>query len=154
MADPGDPLVESESSKKLTQQHRKQNIKTTILSTITAGFAIGSLLAAPLTSAQKEYLAGYEKIRVALVADDLSQAQQAAKALGEEGSAMAKSESLEAARTAFAALSAKAEKLASEQPGYYVVHCPMAKKEWVQTSEKIENPYYGKAMSSCGELKR
>lgn len=129
-------------------------MKTTILSIITAGFAIGSLLAAPLTSAQKEYLAGYEKIRAALVADDLSLAQQAAKSLGEEGSAMAKTDSLEAAREEFAALSAKAAKLAIDQPGYHVVYCPMAKKDWVQTSEKISNPYYGKTMSSCGELKK
>ncbi len=129
-------------------------MKTTILSIITTGFAIGSLLATPLTSAEKEYLAGYEKIRAALVADDLAEARQAASSLGEEGSTMAESESLEAARTEFAALSAKAEKLAAEQPGYYVVHCPMAKKDWVQTSEKVENPYYGKKMSSCGELKK
>ncbi len=129
-------------------------MKTTILSIITAGFAFGSLLAAPLTSAQKDYLAGYEKIRAALVADDLAQAQQAAKALGDEGSVLAKSESLEAAREDFTALSAKAERLAKGQPDHYVVHCPMAKKDWVQTSDQISNPYYGKAMSKCGELKK
>lgn len=129
-------------------------MKTTILSILTVSLAIGSLWAAPLTAAKKEYLAGYEKIRVALVADDLAQAKQAANALGEEGSAMAKSESLEAARTGFATLSGKAEKLAGGQPGYYVVHCPMAKKDWVQTSEKISNPYLGKEMLGCGEIKK
>lgn len=132
----------------------KRNRKLTILSLLLAGTAFSSLLIASLPPDDQEYLAGYEKIRAALVADDLAGAQKAAEALPNDGASLAKSESLEAARTEFATLSAKAEKLAGKQSGYYVVHCPMAKKDWVQTSEKIENPYYGKAMASCGELKK
>jgi len=30
----------------------------------------------------------------------------------------------------------------------------MLKKDWVQTSEKIGNPYYGKEMAGCGEIKK
>jgi len=26
--------------------------------------------------------------------------------------------------------------------------------DWVQNSEKIGNPYYGKEMASCGEIKK
>jgi multidrug efflux pump subunit AcrA (membrane-fusion protein) len=35
------------------------------------------------------------------------------------------------------------------------VFCPMAKASWLQTAEKVQNPYYGKGsnMSDCGEVK-
>ena len=45
----------------------------------------------------------------------------------------------------------EAEKLAAGQSGYYVMHCPMKKADWVQTSSKVENPYGGKEMLSCGK---
>jgi len=59
-----------------------------------------------------------------------------------------------AARATFEKLSDKAKQLAAGQSGYYVVHCPMLNKDWVQTSEKIANPYYGKEMATCGEIKK
>ena len=31
-------------------------------------------------------------------------------------------------------------------------YCPMARKYWLQKGEKVQNPYYGKAMSECGRL--
>jgi len=34
----------------------------------------------------------------------------------------------------------------------YVVYCPMAKKSWLQDSDEVANPYYGSAMSECGEI--
>ncbi len=37
---------------------------------------------------------------------------------------------------------------------YYVAHCPMKNKDWVQTSTTIANPYGGKEMISCGEIKK
>ncbi len=115
---------------------------------------LANLAAASLSDADKQFLAGYEKIHVALAADDLAAAKKAAANLGSEASALAKSNSLEQARTAFADLSAKAEKLAAGQPGYYVAHCPMVNKDWVQTSDKIDNPYLGKKMANCGEIKK
>lgn len=132
----------------------KQNLKLPILSIILAGSTLVSLLAAHLAPGDRNYLPGYEKVRAALAADDLAVAQKATKALQNEGAALAQSESLEVARDQFGLLSAKAEKLAQGQSGFYVMHCPMAKKDWVQTSEPIANPYYGKAMSKCGELKK
>ena len=51
-------------------------------------------------------------------------------------------------------LSDKAKELAAGQPGYYIVHCPMLEKDWVQTSDKIANPYGGKDMTTCGEIKK
>ncbi len=126
----------------------------TILLTITAVcFASGLLFAAGMSESDRTYLAKYEKVHAALVADDLAAAKAAAKELGEEGDALAQSASLDAARNSFPKLSDKAKKLAKGQPGFYVVHCPMAAKDWVQTSKKIANPYYGQKMSSCGEIR-
>jgi hypothetical protein len=34
-----------------------------------------------------------------------------------------------------------------------VLTCPMAKADWVQTDANVRNPYFGKAMSSCGTVK-
>ena len=118
-----------------------------------------SLFAAPLYAAQltdqnKQFLAAYEKVHHALVADDLAGAKKAASDLGTEGAELAASNSLTDARAAFEKLSEKAKRLAAGQSGYYVVNCPMLKKDWVQNSEKIGNPYYGKEMASCGEIKK
>jgi protein SCO1 len=33
-----------------------------------------------------------------------------------------------------------------------VAYCPMARKYWLQKGEKVQNPFYGKAMSECGRL--
>jgi hypothetical protein len=110
--------------------------------------------AAPLSDADKQFLARYEKVRAALAADDIAPARAAAGELGDEGAELAKSTSLKDARAAFDKLGDKAKQLAAGQPGYYVVHCPMLKKDWVQTSEKIDNPYYGKTMATCGEIKK
>ena len=110
--------------------------------------------AAPLSDADKQFLARYEKVRSALVADDLNAARTAAGELGDEGAELARSSSLKEARSAFEKLSDKAKQLAAGQSGYYVAHCPMLKKDWVQTSEKIANPYGGKEMATCGEIKK
>jgi hypothetical protein len=110
--------------------------------------------AAPLSDTDKQFLTRYEKVRDALAADDLSAAKTAANDFGDEGAALAKSNSLKEARVAFEKLSDKAKQLAAGQSGYYIVNCPMLKKDWVQTSEKIANPYYGKQMLACGEIKK
>ena len=117
---------------------------------------LGTLVvrAAPLSDTDKQFLARYEKVRSALAADDLASAKTAAGDLGDEGAALAKSNSLKEARAAFEKLSDKAKQLAAGQSGYYVVNCPMLKKDWVQTSQTIGNPYYGKEMLSCGEIRK
>jgi hypothetical protein len=110
--------------------------------------------AGPLSDADKQFLVRYEKVRSALSADDLAAAKTAAGDLGETGASLAKSSSLKDARAAFEKLSDTAKQLAAGQSGYYVVHCPMLQKDWVQTGEKIANPYYGKEMATCGEIKK
>lgn len=113
-----------------------------------------SLWATTLSPADKAFLSSYETIRSALAADDLTQAKEAAASLGATGNDIAKSQSLDDARISLAQLSKKAERIAATQPGYFIVHCPMAKKDWVQTSDKISNPYLGKEMLGCGEIKK
>jgi hypothetical protein len=129
---------------------------THLITLIAVCVALTSALvrAASLSDADKQFLARYEKVRSALAADDLGGARAAAGDLGDESGALAKSNSLRDARAAFEKLSDKAKQLAAGQSGYFFVHCPMLKKDWVQTSEKIENPYYGKEMSTCGEIQK
>lgn len=130
------------------------------IAVITLGSAIALVaLAVPLSAAQltdqnKQFLAAYEKVHGALVADDLAGAKTAAAELGTSGTELTKSNSLDEARAAFSKLSDEAEKLATGQTGYYVMHCPMKNKNWVQTNDKIENPYGGKDMLTCGEVKK
>lgn len=131
------------------------NIKKFTVIAVTSAIALAaSLLAAPLTDQNKQFLAAYDKVHHALVADDLPGAKKAAAELGTSGEELSKSNSLDEARTAFSKLSDRAEKLAAGRSGYYVMHYPMKKKDWVQTSEKVENPYGGKEMLSCGEVKK
>lgn len=110
--------------------------------------------AANLSDKDKQFLAGYEKVHTALVADNLSGAKSAAKDLGDEGSGIAKASSLKDARVGFEKLSNRAKTLVAGQTGYHVFHCPMLKKDWVQSSTTVANPYGGKEMASCGEIQK
>ena len=51
-------------------------------------------------------------------------------------------------------ISVTAAKVAAGQPGYYIMRCPMLNREWVQTSKEVSNPYGGKKMLTCGEIKK
>jgi hypothetical protein len=113
-----------------------------------------SARAADLSDKDKQFLTDYDKIHVGLANDDLATAKSAAKDLGEEGAAIANTASLKDARAAFEKLSTRAASLVAGQRGYYIVHCPMLKKDWVQTSTTIANPYGGKEMATCGEIKK
>lgn len=41
---------------------------------------------------------------------------------------------------------------ASHTPTLYVMHCPMVNAHWLQTTEKLANPYYPNTMKECGEV--
>jgi len=129
-------------------------MKKTITSFVAVCLALSSAAAASPSDNDRQFLAAYEKVRSALAGDDLGGAKAAAGNLGDDGAALAKSSSLKEARVAFEKLSDRAKQLVAGQPGYYVVNCPMLRKDWVQTSEKIGNPYGGKEMASCGEIKK
>jgi hypothetical protein len=120
-----------------------------------SGLALAVMVnAAQLTEENTKFLGAYEKVRQALVADDLAGVRKAAGELGPQGSELTSAKSLSDARSAFEKLSAEAEKIATGQAGYYVMRCPMLKKDWVQTSTKVANPYGGKEMVTCGEVKK
>ena len=127
---------------------------------ITAAIALGLAFVATFASAanlseqDRKFLAGYEKAHVALAADNLDGAKAAAPELGNDGAELSKSTSLKDARAAFEKLSTKAKQIAAGQSGYYVYHCPMLKKDWVQTSTTTANPYGGKDMVACGEIQK
>ena len=62
------------------------------------------------------------------------------------------------ARTKFATLSEAVEAymtgLQLKAPeGVRVAVCPMVQKPWLQASATIDNPYYGKSMSTCGSFR-
>jgi hypothetical protein len=130
------------------------HFRTLLAAMIALTFIGFSAQAANLSDKDKQFLAGYEKVHAALATDDLPVAKSAAKELGEDGSDIAKANSLTDAHAAFEKLSDKAKSMIAGQSGFYVVHCPMLKKDWVQTSAKIANPYGGKEMATCGEIKK
>jgi len=132
-------------------RHHFRTLLAAIIALTLVGF---SAQGANLADKDKQFLSGYEKLRAALATDDLGKAKSAAKDMGDDGADFAKANSLADARAAFEKLSTKAKGLITGQSGFYVVHCPMLKKDWVQTSDKIENPYGGKAMLTCGEVKK
>jgi hypothetical protein len=130
--------------------------KLTTLFSATIAFAMIASLghAANPSDQDKKFLTSYEKIHTALAADDLTGAKAAATELGDSGTDIAKANSLKDARAGFEKLSARAKTIAAGQSGYHVAHCPMLNKDWVQTSTTISNPYGGKEMVSCGEIKK
>lgn len=135
-------------------QESISNSKTLLTATIAMTAIAFSMQAASLSDKDRQFLAGYEKVHIALAADDLSTAKSAAKDLGEEGGDVAKANSLKDARAGFEKLSSRAKALVPGQSGYHVFHCPMLKKDWVQTSTTVANPYGGKEMTGCGEIQK
>jgi hypothetical protein len=77
--------------------------------------------------------------------------------VAKEADALAQAKDLKAARQAFKPLSASLVKyLADNKAGkgvYHEAYCPMVKANWIQTDKAIKNPYMGKQMLDCGELK-
>jgi hypothetical protein len=71
--------------------------------------------------------------------------------------ALSKAKDLETARATFKPLSESLIQYLKDQkvpPGaYHEVYCPMAKASWLQTDKTVMNPYMGKAMIHCGQLK-
>ena len=67
---------------------------------------------------------------------------------------LASAQSIEEARAAFGKLSEPVIQLREHLPGKKpnVAFCPMADKSWLQSGEKIANPYYGSQMLRCGTI--
>ena len=113
----------------------------------------------------------YEAIGAALSTDSLADAKKHAAHLAESAEQMNQKEKnndlskvidqakklsgagdLAIARSAYEEISKTMEALKPmlkyEGSKYY---CPMLKKNWLQSDEKVKNPYGGKDMASCGE---
>ena len=77
--------------------------------------------------------------------------------VAQQAEALAKAKDLEAARAAFKSLSdsliqfVKGQKAAAGT--YHVAYCPMARASWLQTGTTVVNPYMGKGMIHCGQIK-
>jgi len=107
-----------------------------------------------------------------LAADKLDSAQDLARQLREESAGLPSESSLrravedfhpaslDEARNGFGRLSAVllgALKSAPVQRRLYVMRCPMwnsSPGEWVQVGKKVENPFMGQSMATCGEVVR
>jgi hypothetical protein len=113
----------------------------------------------------------YLRIQRALNADSLGDSRNVARSIAAEAgklgpggaaieaasSTFQKAGDLEAARTAFARLGDAIMIYAKESGAAIgdqtkVAYCPMAQKYWLQTGDKIQNPYYGQKMSECGRI--
>lgn len=74
-----------------------------------------------------------------------------------EAATIASSSDLKKQREVFAALSeymivlAKGVKLSDKE--VYIDYCPMKKASWLSADKAIKNPYYGKSMLTCGNVK-
>jgi hypothetical protein len=123
----------------------------------------------PVKSVLKHYLA----IQTSLADDSVKGLAEHAKAIATavkgdkmkmlspavaaQAETLAQAKDLKAARAAFKPLSASLVKyLADKKAGkgvYHEVYCPMADANWLQTGKDIKNPYFGKEMLDCGEIK-
>ncbi len=131
-----------------------RKIQTTLAACLLLIVSATGLRAADISENDTLFLMRYEQVRAGLAADNLEKAKQAAGELGDEGKPIVESKDLATARVKFATLSERAVKLAKGQDGFYVVRCPMLKKEWVQNATTISNPYAGKSMPTCGVIKK
>jgi hypothetical protein len=124
-------------------------------------------LTVPVKSVYDHYL----KIQAALASDSLAGVAENAGAIakavqgdaklfpaeaGKPAEALAKAKDLGAARAAFKPLSDTLIKYLSDnkaKDAYVQVYCPMARANWLQADKNVNNPYFGSAMSGCGEIK-
>lgn len=111
--------------------------------------------AAPLSDDDAKFMTIYEQVLKALITDNLNAAKDAAHAMpGGSGQGILDARDLKAARDSFAAMSQTAEKKVAGNPDFHVFYCPMARKDWVQRTTTVANPYMGKDMLDCGVEKK
>jgi hypothetical protein len=136
----------------------------------TADKAENSALMEPVKSVYDNYL----KIQTALAKDSLDGVAENANAIAkaikgdemkmlspdiaQQAETLSKTTDLKAARKAFKPLSDSLIKYLADHKvqssNYNEAYCPMAEASWLQAGKKISNPYMGKSMPGCGEIKR
>jgi hypothetical protein len=144
----------------------RMKMKMKTVTTVVGGM-VGFMLVATLAAQNRpvdKAFAEYDRIAQALVKDSIEGVPAAAAALqplavevggdGAKASAakLAAATSLEDVRTAFGELSEVLvpKFLDAELPGVVGFVCTMKKTRWAQRGETTANPYYGKAMPTCG----
>lgn len=146
-------------------------IKLTAADTAMPGGAVEPAAAHPvLMEPVKSVYAHYLTIQADLANDSLTGVAENANAIakavqtdakimpldvGTQAEVLAKASDLSSARAAFKPLSdALIKYLADHQAksAYVQVYCPMARASWLQTDKNVKNPYFGSAMSGCGEI--
>ncbi len=89
-------------------------------------------------------------------------AQGALQALSSDATGIASAADIKAARVSFVNLSAEFKTMIEHvgttgQVTLYLAQCPMAAEgkgaEWVQASDTVANPYFGKMMLRCGSAR-
>ena len=130
------------------------------LATLTVVLAVSALIVAQdKTTVSTKYVAAAE----ALAADDYAKAKTALTGLAADSQGDLKVKAQAAAGAANIAEMRKAFKPLSEvvakmdlPSGHSLLFCPMYEKGsyWVQKKGATANPYFGKAMLTCGEVKK
>ena len=149
-------------------------VAATLIAAPLAGFAEDKMKEEPaLMQPVKSVYDSYLKIQTELTKDSIKGVDENANAIAKavkgdemkmlssdvatQAETLAKAKDLKAAREAFKPLSKSLIKyLADNKAGkgvYHEAYCPMVKSSWLQTEKEVRNPYYGKSMLTCGELK-
>jgi hypothetical protein len=152
------------------------SLRSLLTGVLVAGFLAPASVALADDSPSRAIAAAYETTRAALADDDFSRAKDGAAALtkaakvepseghlrhhyepiAKAAGTFADAKDIEAARLVFGEISKAFIGLVAADKhlgrGLHAFACPMAKgyKKWVQTSEKVSNPYMGKTMGQCG----
>jgi len=137
------------------------------LSGMAAAHAGSPALPAPVRSVYGDYL----KIQASLAKDSMTGVTENADAIAKavqadaktlpaavatEAETLAKAPDLKSARAAFKPLSDSLIQYLADhkaKDAYVQVYCPMANASWLQADKTVKNPYMGKAMSDCGEIR-
>ncbi|MDQ0594143.1 hypothetical protein QFZ37_002512 [Chryseobacterium ginsenosidimutans] len=153
-------------------------MKKYIITAVFSLFSIISISAQSKKDAQVSKLyQNYISIKSALASDDADKTSKAAtefiktasaidykvvsegnlNTLRKDATAISDARAITAQRETFYNLSDNMIALAKEfrlsETPIYVQYCPMADGNWLSNESKIINPYYGKSMLSCGNVK-
>jgi hypothetical protein len=158
---------------KLMKNTARLLLALAVIAAPVAGFSaedkMDSLLMEPIKSVLDNYLAIQKELTKDSVKGVDKHATAIAKAVkgddmkmlpaevAQQAETLAAAKDIKKAREAFKPLSASLVKyLADNNAGkgrYHEAYCPMAKASWLQTEKEVRNPYYGKSMLDCGEIK-
>ena len=140
---------------------------------VVAGLCLAAIAPRPAYAQQAETVPAakiaaaferYERIRAALANDSMKGVKEVATALvplakelggtdaGDDATQLAAAATIADARTHFGDLSEALVPtfVAANIPGVHGFTCTMTNRPWAQKGAEKRNPYYGKAMPSCG----